>query len=318
MHDRSFGHALWLNAAEQGKVLQVAYRLRRFLDPADPNHPDNGRRLPLVREVRRVPEDPTDAVSATYSVTLEHRLIDDTQTLFSVDLDGTPLLAQWQNIHVLAFDRETGAVYTDSDGTLTVDYVADATTVPGWEDGKISFPTLTPPAVTPAGRELVVFYRNLDREQVQLQRAPATLVEDIWSAAAPPVPRPSWAAGRWYLPTRDPATASYDPTSPQLLLPDSCLSQTLRVEYLGRGGQTVELHTVGDQAPATLTVDDPVPAAGPNPASARILTVTGVSVRALATWQSRGRLRTASVETLLSAQLDATLAREPHGTVAQP
>jgi len=46
--------------------------------------------------------------------------------------------------------------------------------------------------------------------------------------------------------------------------------------------------------------------------------VTGVSVKALATWFDRARLRTTSVEALLTAQLEPTLARDPRATVSQP
>ena len=307
--DATYGHALWFNAGEQGKTLCVDYRLRPYLDPGDPADPDNDRRIPLIREVHRVPDEPADATVGTYEVTLDHRFIEDQVPLFQTDLAGAPLAAPYDQIHVIAFDTETGSLYTAADGTLTVDYLAEGQPVSGWENGRISFPSGSPAA----GRELLFYYRTLNEETVQLQRAPASFAEDIWTGQSPPALMEYWAIGRWYYPSRDGST--YDATSPTLLLPDCCLSQTVRVEYVGRAGRTVELHTLGTQSPATVTVDDPVPG---SPATARIISVAGVSVKAFASWLNRARMRTTSVETLLSSQLEPTLAKEPRATVQQP
>ena len=308
--DSSVGHALWFNAAEQGKTVCVGYRLRTYDNPGDPTDPDIGRRIPLIIERHRVPDEPADPVAGTYEMALDHRKLEDEVPLFAVDRFGAPLVAPYDQMHVKAVDVETGDSYTDADGSLTVDYLAEGDVIPGWEEGRISFPALSPAA----GRELLFYYRTTDRETVQLQRAPASLVEDIWSGQSPAQPLPGWAIGRWYYPTRD--GSAYDPTSPQLRLPDCCLSQTVRVEYVGRSGRTVELHTLGTQSPAMVSVNDP-DTSGASP-TARIIAVTGVSVKALATWFDRARLRTTSVEALLTAQLEPTLARDPRATVSQP
>lgn len=308
--DQRYGHALWFNASEQGKVLCVGYRLRGHMNPVDPTDPNIGRRIPLIMERHRVPDEPSDPVAGMLEVALDHGGIDNEAPLFMTDVTGNALPPPYDRIHVLAVDPETGDVYTDSDGTLTVEYCREGQLVPGWDEGCVSFPVASPAA----GRTLWFYYRTLDRQTVQLQRAPASFVEDIWSGASPAQPFPGWAVGRWYYPTRDGST--YDPTSPTIKLPDCCLSQTVRVEYIGRNGRTVELHTLGTVPPAMLTVDYPDMSGGQP--SARIISVSGVSVKALATWFDRGRLRTASVETLLTAQLEPTLALDPRATVSQP
>jgi hypothetical protein len=310
--DQRYGQAIWLNASEQGKTLCVGYRLRTYANPADLSDPDIGRRIPLIRELHRVPDDPVDPLAGTYEVTLDHRKLEDEIPLFRVDLTGTALAPPYDQVHVLAFDTETGDLYTDADGTITVDYLAEGNVTSGWDEGRITVHTLPAPALPPAGRELVFYYRTLDREQVQLQRAPASFVEDIWSDRS--VPLPGWAIGRWYYPTSDGTT--YDPMSPTFDLPDCCLSQTVRVEYVGRAGRTVELHTVSGMPPATVTVNDP-DVSGVAP-TARIISVSGVSVKAFATWLDRGRLRTTSVEALLTSQLEPSLVKEPRATVSQP
>jgi type II secretory pathway pseudopilin PulG len=125
--DQRYGQAIWFNASEQGKTLCVGYRLRTYANPADATDPDIGRRIPLVRELHRVPDDPVDPVAGTYEMTLDHRKLEDEIPLFAVDLSGTPLAAPYDQVHVLAFDTETGDLYTDADGTITVDYVAAGT-----------------------------------------------------------------------------------------------------------------------------------------------------------------------------------------------
>jgi hypothetical protein len=309
--DQRYGHVLWFNASEQGKTLCVGYRLRTYANPADPTDPDIGRRIPLIIERHRVPDQPSDPTAGVYEVALDHRKLEDAVPLFSVDLGGAPLTAPYDQTHVFAVDAESGDIYTDADGTLTVDYPAEGEVVPGWDEGRISFPAASPAA----GRDLVFYYRTIARETVQLQRAPSSFTEDIWSGQTTVQPVPGWAIGRWYFPSRDGTT--YDPTSPTLKLPDCCLSQTVRVEYVGRGNQRlVEVHTLGTQSPATVTVDDP-DVSGAQP-EARIISVSGVSLRAFATWLDRGRLRTTSVEGLLAAQLEPTLAKESRETVSQP
>ncbi len=73
-----------------------------------------------------------------------------------------------------------------------------------------------------------------------------------------------------------------------------------------------EIHTLGEQSPATITLD-----AGAA-ASVEIRSVTGVSVKGLATWFGRRKLRAMSVETLLPAQLEPTLAKDPLQGALQP
>jgi len=305
--DWLFGHALWFDPAEQGKTLCVDYRLSTYRNPGDPTDPEIGRRNPLVREIHRVPDEPTDRGTGTYEVVLDHRLIDDQVPAFALDLDGNPLPSPPGAPHVFAVDVQDGTIYADSDGTLLVSYVQGGDLTDGWAEGRISFPAGSPVA----GRELLFYYRNLDRETIQVQRAPATFVEDIWSGQGLPVP--TWALGRWYFPTTDGST--YDPTSPTIAFPEAALTQTVRVDYVGRGGPTVEIHTLGEGLPATITVDDPVP--GPPP-TATIVSVSGLSVKGFATWLDRGKLRWVNVETLLTGQLDPTLALEPGPVLMQP
>jgi hypothetical protein len=240
-------------------------------------------------------------------VPLDFQQIDDQTPVFTADLSGAALATP---PHVIAFDLETGRTYSDVStgaGELDVSYVVSgtpSTTVSGWMEGRVSFPQ-TSPAL---GRTLVFYYRNLDRQTVQLQRAPATFAEDTFTSNT--LPLPVWALGRWFRPERPAGT--YDPTSPTLVFPDSCLSQTVQVDYLSQGQRRVEVHTLGEQTPATLTLD-----AGPD-ASVQILSVKGISVKGFATWTDRAKLREINVETLLPAQLDATLAKEPHPGALQP
>jgi len=305
-YDVNYGHLLYFDASEQGKTLCVDYRLRTYRNPTNPNDqsdPDYGRRIPLAREIHRVPDDP---VGSVVEVPLDFQQLDDQTPVFTTDLDNALLAAQ---PHVIAFDLEAmGRVYSDVSAgaaALNVSYVASGgttTTVPGWMEGRISFPDTSPAK----GSTLLFCYRNLDRQTVQLQRAPATFTEDIWGSAAT---RPYWAKGRWYRPER---SGTYDPTSPVLVFPDSCLTHTVRIEYAWAGRRVVELHTLGEQSPATITLD-----AGPN-ASVEIRSVTGVSVKGFATWLGRGKLRAMSVETLLPARLEPTLAKDPLQGALQP
>ncbi|MGQ9731797.1 MAG: hypothetical protein ACUVX8_11050 [Candidatus Zipacnadales bacterium] len=303
--DSSYGHALWFAATEQGKTLCVDYRLFTVQVSGDPNE---GRRIPFLCETHRVPDAPTDPLIGTIELNLNHRFIEEELPLFPTDTTGAALPAPYNGIHVFAVDTETGEIYTDADGTLTVDYTVEGDVVPGWEKGRLSFP----PGSPVAGRELRFYYRNVDSETVQLQRAPASFVEDIWTAAGAPLP--GWAIGRWFRPTSDGVT--YDPLGATVLLPDSCVSQTVRIEYRGGSGRRVELHTLGAAPPAVFSVDDPDMSSG-SP-RAHIISVTGVSMRGFATWFDRARLRTASVETILMGQLEPTLAKDSQGTVFQP
>jgi hypothetical protein len=300
--DWDYGEALVLGQAEEGKTLCVDYRLRTYVNPADSSDPDNGRRIPLAREVHRVPEDPISGVS---EVALDFQHLDDERPVFELNLDpvppGTPLASP---PHVVAWDVETGQRYSDAEGTLDISYVVPGpspTTVPGWIEGRISFPA----GSLALGKTLLFYYRSLDRQTVQLQRAPATFCEDIWAGAA----RPAWALGRWFRPERG---GTYDPTGTTLIFPDSCLSQTVRVEYATNGRRMVEVHTLPPESPAALALD-----AGPT-ATVEIVSVTGVSVKGLATWSTRGKVRAVSVETLLPSQLEPSLAREPRQGALQP
>jgi len=305
-YDANYGHLLSFDPSEQGKTLCADYRLRTYRnakDPTDTTDPDYGRRIPLAREIHRVPDDP---VASVVEVALDFQQLDDQIPVFTADLDDNALAPQ---PHVIAFDLEDmSRVYSDvgtGDGLLNVSYVASGgttATVPGWMEGRVSFPGTSPAK----GSTLLFYYRNLDRQTVQLQRAPATFTEDIWGSATT---RPYWAIGRWYRPERDGAS---DATSPVLLFPDSCLTHTVRVEYVWNGRRTVEIHTLGEQSPATITLD-----AGPD-ASVEIRSVTGVSVKGFATWLGRGKLRAMGVETLLPAQLEPTLARDPLQGALQP
>lgn len=305
--DWVFGHAITFDPAEQGKTLCVDYRLRTYRNPLDPSDPENGRRNAVAREVHRVPDEPTDQGTGTFEVVLDHGLIDDQVPVFTLDLDGNPVPSPPGQPHVLAIDVETGDLYADSDGSLLVSYVAGGAVVDGWSEGRISLPAGSPAR----GKELLFYYRNMDEETVQIQRAPRTFVEDIWTGQSLPVP--PWALGRTYFPTRDGTT--YDPASPTIALRDSALTQTMRVEYLGRSGPTVEIHTLGEMSPARLTLDDPVPG---SPPTATIVSVSGISVKGFATWFDRGKLRWVNVETLLTGQLDPALALEPGPTLLQP
>ncbi len=163
--DWNFGHALYFDASEQGKTLCGDYRLRTYHNPSDPNDPDNGRRIPLAREVHRVPDDPVATVA---EVPLDFQQLDDQTPVFTTDLSNAPLAAQ---PHVIAFDLEAmSRVYSDvslGPGVLNVSYVASggaATTVPGWIEGRISFPA----GSLAQGSALFFYYRNLDRQTVQL------------------------------------------------------------------------------------------------------------------------------------------------------
>lgn len=308
MVDWLFGHAIWFGPAQEGKTLCVDYRLRTHYDPLNLASAENGRRNALARETHRVPDEPTDQSTGTYEVALDHALIDDEVPTFTVDLDGNALPSPPGQPHVFAVDIETGNVYTDSDGTLLISYVASGEVVDGWAEGKVSFPSGSPAA----GRELLFYYRNMDRETVQIQRAPATFVEDIWTGQGLAVP--DWTCGRLYFLTRDGTT--YDPTSPTIGFPRSAQTQTVRLEYIGRAGPTVEIHTLPEVAPpgflpmigAAITVDDPVPG---SPPTATVVSISGISVKGFATWFERGKLRWANVETLLTGQLDPALAAEP-------
>jgi len=319
--DWEFGHVLWFEAIEQGRTLVVDYRLQRHVNQADPSDPDGGRRVPLMSEAHRVPDepsriDPSDATDPTeYQVQLALGHLEDQIPLFSVDLSGTALTPPLDLCYVMAFDLETGARYSDAEGTLRVEQMVDGEIVSGWDHGLVSFP----PGSGAAGRELVFYYRTLDRHTVQLHRAPSSLIEDIWSGpagAAPGAQVPGYAIGRWYYPTTD--GVAYDPTGAMLILPNSALQQTFRVEYIGRAGRTVEVHTLGDQPPAMLLVVDPVPAGGGNEASAEILSISGISLKGFASWRETGKLRTADVETLLTQSLDSTLSTRVVPSVLQP
>ncbi|HJN14637.1 MAG TPA: hypothetical protein QGH10_04060 [Armatimonadota bacterium] len=315
--DWQFGHVLWFEAIEQGRTVAVDYRLQRVVNPSDPTDPDTGRRVPLMSEVHRVPDepsridtsDPTNPTEYQVQLTLGH--LEDQIPLFSVDLSGTGLASPLDACYVMAFDLETGARYSDAETTLRVEQMVDGEIVPGWARGLVSFP----PGSAAAGRELVFYYRTLDRHTVQLHRAPSSLVEDIWSGPAGTAPGasvPGYGIGRWYCPTDDGANPY--PAGAMLVLPNSALQQTFRVEYIGRAGRTVEVHALGDQPPAILLVDDPVPAGGGNPASAEILSISGISLKGFASWRETGKLRTADVETLLTQSLDSTLSTRvvPH------
>jgi hypothetical protein len=305
--DWVFGHAIWFDPAEQGKTLCVDYRLATYDNPLDPADPGNGRRNALAREVHRVPDEPTDRATGTFEVALDHGLIDDEVPAFTVDLDGNPIPSPPGQPHVLAIDVETGDIYTDSDGTLLISYIADGEVIDGWSEGRVSLPAGSPAV----GKELLFYYRNLDRETVQIQRAAETFAEDIWSGQGLPVP--PWALDRSYFPTRDGTT--YDPTSPTIAFRDSALTRTIRVEYIGRAGPTVEIHTLGEMPPAQITLDDPVPG---SPPTATIVSISGISVKGFATWFDRGKLRWVNVETLLTGQLDPALASQPGPTLLQP
>ena len=153
------------------------------------------------------------------------------------------------------------------------------------------------------------------------------MVEDIWRADLtdttnyPLAAIPWWARGRWYFRPSIDDTALYDSQSATLMFPDSCLGQSVRIEYVGRGGKLyTEVYTLGEHDPF-IDLENPVPHRDPadsasNP-SAEILSVSGVSLKGFATWFNTGRLRKAVVETILTAELDPILAARTRPAIIQ-
>ncbi|MGE5531902.1 MAG: hypothetical protein ACM3VW_07305, partial [Bacteroidota bacterium] len=170
-----YGATLAFNPADAGLTLKVDYQLRTTQGVGD-SFP---RRLLLMHEEQTIQpavtrEDSTGVPFGDVRLALKH--IDD-EPIFTTDVQGN-VYDPAEPVHVLAIDLSTGQPYIEGAGFSLNDEGLQPGLLNGYQDGVLSLPLEI--SGTPApylGHVWRFYYRTLDRNNIQVQKAPRAYVD---------------------------------------------------------------------------------------------------------------------------------------------
>ncbi len=265
--EQTYGATLLFDPSAAGKVIQVDYTLRTEDDANG-----NPRRALMVKEEVPAP------VSPPYELDLAFEGLDDENPLYKTTLNGTDLDP---DVYLLAVDLQTGNTYTDAGSEVTLDMTK----------GTVTFTWASPAAMH--GHELRIYYRTLNDDYVQIQKAPQYFIEDVLASQYTGAETAA-VDYREYTASADTGDATYT----VLTFPESVAGQAVTVDYVyGTSSPyervTAELHVIAGEAPHTVVLD--------NPNVQAIVGVQGVSLKVRGWWMdARGRLQKLDLDTFLT------------------
>ncbi|MHB8995805.1 MAG: hypothetical protein ACYC63_11185 [Armatimonadota bacterium] len=170
-----YGATLAFNPQDAGLTLKVDYQLRTT-QGVDDNFP---RRLLLMHEEQTIQPAVTreDAGVPFGDVRLALKQVDD-EPIFTTDVQGNPYDAATAPVHVLAIDLSTGQPYTDWSGFSLYDENLNPPLESGYQDGILTLPLQIGGVPAPyLGHVWRFYYRTLDRNNIQVQKAPRAYVD---------------------------------------------------------------------------------------------------------------------------------------------
>lgn len=314
--ESKYGATLGFNPADAGLTLKVDYQLRTTQGADD----TFARRLLLMHEEQTI-QPATDRMDATNHPYADVRLalkhIDD-EPIFTTDVQGNPYVPA-APVHVLAVDLSTGQTYTEANFTLN-DTSLSPPLENGYADGILSVPLqIGGVQADYVGHVWRFYYRTLERNNIQVQKAPRAYVDADTAQ--------TYVAG--YLPATDTTSSLADVAYRTYQLVTTGLSGGSQVgviefgqppltagklaEAVNTSGFTVavnyaywsdvntrrvvygELHTVPVGARSVVLNHTTIDATH----LFEILAVNGVSARARGWWQTRtGKQKQLDVETV--------------------
>ena len=324
--ERNYGATIGFNPADAGLTLKVDYQLRTT-QGTDDTFP---RRLLLMHEEQTI-QPATDRMDATNHPYADVRLalkhIDD-EPIFTTDVTGVAYAAPQNPVHVLAVDLSTGEVHTAENGSNPFT-LGDPNLLPplenGYADGILSIPLQI--GGLPAdyiGHVWRFYYRTLERDNIQVQKAPRSYVDAATARTylagfLPPVDLTTSLADvayRTYQLTIAVAPGATNGSQVGTVEFGQWLADGTWAEATNTSGFTVavnyaywsdantrrvvygELHTVPVEARSVVLNHTTVDVNHPF----EVLAVNGVSARARGWWQTRtGKQKQLDVETVFLA-----------------
>ncbi|MEI6500225.1 MAG: hypothetical protein WCP21_04270 [Armatimonadota bacterium] len=177
--ESKYGATIGFNPADAGLTLKVDYRLRTTQGTDD----TFARRLLLMHEEQTIQpaSDRMDATNHPYAdVRLALKHIDD-EPIFTTDVTGAAYAAPQNPVHVLAVDLSTGEVHTAENGSNPFT-LSDPNLLPplenGYADGILSIPLqIGGVQADYVGHVWRFYYRTLERNNIQVQKAPRSYVD---------------------------------------------------------------------------------------------------------------------------------------------
>jgi len=271
--EANYGATLLFHPSAAGKAVHVDYTLRTE-DDANANP----RRALIVVEEVPAPTSPP------YELDLKFEGLDDENALYETTLDGTDLDP---DVYLLAVDLQTGITYTDAGSEVALDMTK----------GTVGFTWVSPAAMH--GHELRIYYRTLNDDCVQIQKAPQYFIEDVLAAQYIGPERVA-VDYREYTASPDMSDAAYT----VLTFPGSVAGQAVTVDYV-YGTSSPYQRVTGESHVISATPDpnygDDYPIVLNNPDVQAIVGVQGVSLKVRGWWMGgRGRLQTFDLDTFLT------------------
>jgi len=180
--DNNYGVTLGFHPADVGLTVKVDYQLHTFQTTEDLDAQTAGdtvypRRLPLMIEDQPIESARTrqDSGGVPFGETRLAVKGVDGQPLFAADLSGAALTTP---VHVLAVDLQTGQTYADGLGMSLDDRTLEPPLQDGFQNGLVTYPLEISGAKAPyVGNTLRFFYRTLNRNAIQVQKAPRYYVD---------------------------------------------------------------------------------------------------------------------------------------------
>jgi hypothetical protein len=280
--ERMFGSYIRFNPVDAGRDMLVSYRVRR--DRAESGAAT--RRSPLMIEDRLI--SPSDASNIRFGVgDMVVQLA--TKAILDEPVLGDPRIPAPQadgnddtsDIHLIALDLNNGDVFfNDATNVLLTDPREPKF---GYASGEVK---MRLPLDAIAGHTFRFIYRTPDRNNVELQKAPATFVEAETADLYPSALAFRAASRVYWTGTAGPYTV--------LTFTPAVASMTIAVDYIANPDRptlvTGELHTVPQEG-CEVTLN--------RAGVVAVKAVRGVGMRARATWLSaQGNIRTVDVNTL--------------------
>ncbi len=280
--EQNFGATLLLHQSDFGRVLQIDYALKSEDDT-------NGspRRVPLVMEEVAAP------TVEPYEVVLSFRGVDDENALYTMDMSETALPA---NVFVLIVDTQSGATWTENNTFVTLDMLKGTVKL-DWDDASAPMT-----AAQARGRELRIYYRTLDRHNVEVMKAPRFFIEDVVAATYYATGQGDAVDYREFSVTMQavtPPAPALPGTYATLTFPESMAGMAVSVDYLHGVAPPYarvsnEFHVV-DATSFTVVLTQPDVQA--------IVAVQGLTLKARGWWETqRGRLESLDIDTFLTPQ----------------
>lgn len=283
--DATAGQSIFFAPQASGKKLRMDYRVRRedrFNDGA-------ARRAILMHEDRHLP------TVIPYQLNLAYDSVDDATPIATLDLLG----GEMPDIWVMVVDKTDGAtwVYDENSGDGTGN-IAEV----DFERGKLLMQAAVIQGATPqqsrAGHPIRIFYRTMNEDTIQVQKAPSEFVEVESMTAASNAALPNWQHRRYMVGARSDGTDTY---TYLFAFPTYLEGQAVEVDYsYDVNGTPVrvanEIHVISDLGDANLGYGFVLS----QPTVRGVYRVEGASIRVVGWWRTeQGRISRYDVANML-------------------